>query len=84
MKDKITLTVRRAKTVSLSNKGITLACAIPKNVKMDYIIQKTTELGVSRIIPMHTKRTIVKIDARKAADKQERWQRIAQEGLQTI
>lgn len=78
-KDKVSLIVLKTKTASLSNKGITLACAIPKNVKMDYIIQKTTELGVSRIIPMHTKRTIVKIDTRKAADKQERWQRIAQE-----
>ena len=78
-KDKVSLIVLKTKTASLSNKGITLACAIPKNVKMDYIIQKTTELGVNRIIPMHTKRTIVKIDTRKAADKQERWQRIAQE-----
>ena len=46
---------------------------------MDYIIQKTTELGVSRIIPIRTKRTIVKIDPQKAADKHKRWQRIAQE-----
>ena len=78
-KDKLTLIIQQTKTVSLSDTEITLACAIPKNVKMDYIIQKTTELGVSRIIPMHTKRTIVKIDPRKAADKQKRWQRIAQE-----
>jgi len=78
-KDKLTLRILQTKVPSLNNIEITLACAIPKNVKMDYIIQKTTELGVSRIIPMHTKRTIVKIDSRKAADKQKRWQRIAQE-----
>ena len=39
-KDKVSLIVLKTKTASLSNKGITLACAIPKNVKMDYIIQK--------------------------------------------
>lgn len=78
-KDQVTLRILRSKTTSSNNPVITLACAIPKNVKMDYIIEKTTELGVSRIIPLHTQRTIVKIPSHKAAAKQERWQRIAQE-----
>ncbi len=78
-KGQVTLLILHSKTASSNNPAIALACAIPKNVKMDYIIQKTTELGVSRIIPMWTKRTIVKIDPQRAADKQKRWQRIAQE-----
>ncbi len=53
---------------------ITLFQGIPKNPKMDLIIQKATELGVVRIVPVNTKRIVAKID--KDA-KIERLQRIA-------
>ncbi|MBQ8541537.1 MAG: 16S rRNA (uracil(1498)-N(3))-methyltransferase [Clostridia bacterium] len=53
---------------------ITLFQGIPKNPKMDMIIQKATELGVTRIVPVNTKRIVAKID--KEA-KIERLQRIA-------
>lgn len=53
---------------------ITLFQGIPKNPKMDLIIQKATELGVTRIVPVNTKRIVAKID--KDA-KIERLQRIA-------
>lgn len=58
--------------------GITLFQGIPKSDKMDYIIQKSVELGISRIIPVSTERTVVKLDSRKdAVNKTTRWQRIA-------
>ncbi|MFH1411498.1 MAG: 16S rRNA (uracil(1498)-N(3))-methyltransferase [Candidatus Omnitrophota bacterium] len=59
---------------------IILAQAIPKRKKMDWIIEKATELGVSRIIPMISERTIVRPnDQRKMDDKAERWRKIARE-----
>lgn len=59
--------------------NITLACAIPKKAKFDYIIEKTTELGVDRIIPMITERTIVSLDEKTCLSKLNRWKKIGQE-----
>ena len=59
--------------------ALTLACALPKKVKMDYIIEKTVELGVDRIIPIKTARTIVEYSPEKAKEKLKRWQAIAVE-----
>lgn len=58
--------------------NITLYQGISKGSKMDYIIQKSVELGVSRIIPIITERTIVDVE-NKGNKKIERWQRIALE-----
>ncbi len=55
--------------------GITLALAIPKGSNMDLIVQKAVELGVSRIIPLVTERTIVRIKPAEAADKTDKWRR---------
>jgi len=59
------------------NISITLAQSIPKNAKIDFIIEKATELGVGTVIPMSSARTIVKIDDKNKGSKRERWQRIA-------
>ena len=58
---------------------ITLIQGIPKSNKMDFIVQKVTELGVKRIIPVITQRTIVKLNEEKARARRNRWQRIALE-----
>lgn len=51
---------------------------LPKKDKMEWIIQKAVELGVYEIIPVSTKRTIVKIsDKKKERNKLDRWQTIA-------
>lgn len=55
--------------------GITLALAIPKGSNMDLIVQKAVEMGVQRIIPLITERTIVRIDAKEAAAKTAKWSR---------
>ena len=47
--------------------------------KMDYIIQKTTELGIESIIPMNTARTVVKLKKDKISSRRKRWGRIAKE-----
>ena len=51
---------------------------LPKGDKMELIIQKAVELGAYEIIPVATKRAVVKLDAKKAAAKQKRWQSIAE------
>ncbi len=58
---------------------ITLACAIPKKAKMDFIVEKVTELGVHTIIPLHTHRTIVDLEGERARNRLRRWQAIAKE-----
>lgn len=51
---------------------------LPKADKMELIIQKAVELGVYEIIPMATKRAVVKLDDKKAKAKVTRWQAIAE------
>lgn len=58
---------------------ITLVQSIPKSDKMDFVVQKCTELGVVRIVPVISERTIVKLTVDKAKSRRERWQRIAGE-----
>ena len=51
---------------------------LPKADKMELIIQKAVELGAYSVIPVATRRSIVKLDDKKAAAKQNRWQGIAE------
>jgi 16S rRNA (uracil1498-N3)-methyltransferase len=59
---------------------LTLAAALLKGEKFDLVIQKACEIGVTRIIPLETKRADVKLrDARETGKKLERWRRISLE-----
>ena len=58
--------------------NITLLQGIPKSDKLEMIIQKAVELGVSEIIPVKTKRVVVKIDEKKVDTKVNRWNAIAE------
>ncbi len=58
---------------------VTLVQGLPKGDKMETIIQKSTELGVHRIIPLAAARSVVKLEGKKVAERQERWQRVAME-----
>jgi 16S rRNA (uracil1498-N3)-methyltransferase len=57
--------------------SVTLIQAIPKKEKMDYIAEKATELGVRRIIPIMTDRTVVNWDDEKKARSIDRWNKIS-------
>jgi 16S rRNA (uracil1498-N3)-methyltransferase len=57
--------------------AITLAQAVPKGKYMDFIIQKATELGATRIAPLFSDRTVVQLDASDAEKKREKWREIA-------
>jgi 16S rRNA (uracil1498-N3)-methyltransferase len=76
------LTVEIIQTRSLSSRDkstITLIQAIPKKDKMDYIVEKATELGVGSIIPVFTARSIPDWDASKKARQEARWRKIGRE-----
>jgi 16S rRNA (uracil1498-N3)-methyltransferase len=60
---------------------LTLAQALAKGEKFDFIVQKATELGASRIVPIATDHADLKLNKEQAEKKLERWQRISLEAL---
>ncbi|MBS7298410.1 MAG: 16S rRNA (uracil(1498)-N(3))-methyltransferase [Eubacteriales bacterium] len=67
------------KNNSEPNIKVTLYQALPKATKMEYIIQKTTELGITKIVPCALSRCVVKLDEKDSKKKISRWQKIADE-----
>lgn len=61
---------------------VTIASGLPKGDKLEWIIQKGTELGAKEFIPFSAARSVVKWDEKKAAKKIERWQKIAKEAAE--
>lgn len=55
---------------------ITVACALPKKSRFDDILDKLTQLGTDRIIPLQTERVIVKFYKEKEKSRYERWNKI--------
>jgi len=70
----------RAEPARESPCSITLAQAILKGDRMSWLVQKATELGVSRIVPMETERVVARA-AGEGAARQTRWARIAREAV---
>lgn len=58
---------------------ITLFACVTKGARWDWMLEKATELGVDRIIPVISARTIVRLSATERAAKRERWMRIVEE-----
>ncbi|MEW6173467.1 MAG: 16S rRNA (uracil(1498)-N(3))-methyltransferase [Bacillota bacterium] len=58
---------------------VALFQAVPKGDKMDLVVQKATELGAYRIVPVITERVVARPDVKKAVRRRDRWQRIARE-----
>jgi len=57
---------------------LTLMQALPKGQRMDWIVEKATELGVSEILPVMTEHVVTRLREEQKKARQERWQRIAQ------
>lgn len=72
------LEIKDKRKTAASGINITVACAIPKNVKMDDIVDKLTQLGVDCVIPLETERVIVRLDRQKKLNRLERWKKIVQ------
>jgi 16S rRNA (uracil1498-N3)-methyltransferase len=71
----VTLALGTRRRQVLAGVAITLLQAVPRGERMDLLVQKTTELGVARIVPVIAARSVV----RPAADRARRWQSIAEE-----
>jgi len=55
---------------------VTLLQALARGEKMDWVLQKATELGVARIVPVATERSVVQLDGERAGRRLEHWQAI--------
>lgn len=81
----VDLTSPRVKIIEKSSNNtetaidVTIAIALVKEQKMDLILQKLTELGINKIIPVAMERSIVKLDTKKFTKKKERWEKICKE-----
>ena len=57
--------------------ALTLALGLTKGEKMDFVVEKATELGVASILPFTSSFAVPKLDAKKIISRTERWQKIA-------
>ena len=57
--------------------AVTLVQCVPRGDRMDFVVQKATELGVSRIVPVLSQRSVVRLDARQAESKTAHWRAVA-------
>ncbi len=55
---------------------ITLAQGMDSSDKMDWLIEKSVELGIAEVIPLHTERSVVRLDGERAAKKLTHWESI--------
>jgi 16S rRNA (uracil1498-N3)-methyltransferase len=76
--DRILLEILSEETSTELPVEVTLFQGLPKGDKMEWIVQKNTELGIHKIVPVAMHRCVVKLDAKKAASKVSRWQSIAE------
>lgn len=56
---------------------VTLALGMPANERMDLLVEKATELGVARVQPLLTDRSVLRLGGERAARKREHWQAVA-------
>lgn len=57
--------------------AVTLVQCVPRGDRMDFIVQKATELGVTRIVPVLSQRSVVRLDGAHAESKASHWRAVA-------
>jgi len=57
--------------------AVTLVQCVPRGDRMDFIVQKATELGVAGIVPVLSQRSVVRLDARQSESKAAHWRAVA-------
>ena len=80
-RDQVRLTVVEKRVQPAAPNQVTLLQAVPKGKIMDAIVQKATELGVSRIVPLLSERVVGQLDNEEAAHKAEKWRLVAREAV---
>ncbi|WP_026689191.1 16S rRNA (uracil(1498)-N(3))-methyltransferase [Alteribacter aurantiacus] len=86
--EEMTLTEVRASIQQIEERSsempvhVTIACGLTKADKLEWVIQKGTEMGAFSYIPFEADRSVVKLDPKKAVKKQDRWNKIAKEAAE--
>jgi 16S rRNA (uracil1498-N3)-methyltransferase len=75
--ERVRLEIISKQVIHAKTLNITLSQSLPKAKKMDFIIEKSCELGAGRIIPFVSARSVPRLPPEKASLKQVRWQKIA-------
>ncbi len=75
--DRVALAVRQRSETPRPCPSITLVPAVPREQKMDFVIQKATEIGAAAIAPVLTRNGVVRLTGERAAEKKPRWEKIA-------
>ena len=78
-RDVVHLRMQRVLPVEIEGREVVLVQALLKGEKMDFVVQKAAELGAACVCPIVTEHVVVRYDAKKAAAKAARWQKIADE-----
>lgn len=74
---RVSILEKRDVSVELPSRLVLFQC-LPKGDKMELIVQKAVELGAAAVVPVASKRCVVKLDAKKEENKRKRWQAIAE------
>jgi 16S rRNA (uracil1498-N3)-methyltransferase len=74
--------VRDVREEPSAGSTVTVAAALIRAQRFEWMIQKVTELGARRIVPLLTERTLVRPGADRSGDRLRRWRRIAEEAAQ--
>jgi 16S rRNA (uracil1498-N3)-methyltransferase len=67
---------------SESSRAVHLAVGMPANERMDWLVEKATELGVRSILPLHTAHSVLRLKGERADKKQAHWQAMAEAGCE--
>jgi 16S rRNA (uracil1498-N3)-methyltransferase len=78
-KDRVELLALSETLTPAPSAPLTLLQGIVKGDTMEWIIEKAVELGVQRIVPVLTQRSVVRLNAAEVSKKREKWQRVALE-----
>lgn len=57
--------------------AVTLALGVPANERMDWLVEKATELGVARILPLVCERSVLRLEGERGQRRREHWQAVA-------
>ena len=78
--DNVTVSIlEQSESIGEPTIKVTVYQGLPKSDKMDWIVQKTVESGITKLVPVMTERCVSRPDNKSAAKKGERWQKIAEE-----
>ncbi len=80
--DKPTFKIISKKNITNNKRQVSIAFSLIKEQKLNYLLQKATEIGVDTFIPIVTERSVVKIEEKKEVLKLDRWKKICKEAAE--